>query len=159
MSRRLILILVAVPSMAVAQIPPASDRTDELVANARQLVAVDADGCLLNRSENEIIVCGTREIDRQQRLPFPQLAGDPGDRIRESLPKGNPEIVQQGRCYVTMNERNCFKGLSLVSVSFGGEGASLTGAAERISYVFDPGIPDADYVKQAMIKPLAPVPE
>lgn len=158
MSRRLILILAAVPSMAAAQTPHASDRTGELIENARQLVAVDADGCLLNWSAEEIVVCGTRDIDRQQRLPFPQLVADAGERIRESLPKGNPEIVQQGRCYVTMNERNCFKGLSVVTVSFGG-GGSVSGAVERLWQVADPGIPDEDYVKQAMIKPLAAVPE
>ncbi|MGB5724323.1 MAG: hypothetical protein WBM39_07890 [Parasphingorhabdus sp.] len=125
---------------------------------ANQLVAVDADGCLLYRPDDVIVVCGMPEIDRQQRLPFPELAADAGERIREPLPKANPGIIQQGRCYVTMNERNCFKGLPLVSVSFGGSGRGVGGAAGRVWQAVAPDIPAADYVKQAMIRPLSPAP-
>jgi len=102
------------------------------------------------------VVCGIPEIDRQQRLPFPALTAESGERIREPLPKGNPEIVQQGRCYVTMDERNCFKGLSVVSVNFGGSGGGVGGAAGRVWQAVKPDVPDEDYVKQAMIRPLAP---
>jgi len=102
------------------------------------------------------VVCGIPEIDRQQRLPFPALTAESGERIREPLPKGNLEIVQQGRCYVTMDERNCFKGLSVVSVNFGGSGGGVGGAAGRVWQAVKPDVPDEDYVKQAMIRPLAP---
>ena len=156
MSRQVFLITLLIPSMALAQPLPPSDRTHQLLKNARQLAAVDADGCLLYRPTGEIVVCGIPEIDRQQRIPFPELATEPGERIREPQPKGNPEIVQQGRCYVTMNERNCFKGLSVVSVSFGGSGGEVGGAAGRVWQAVTPDVPDEDYVKQAMIKPLAP---
>lgn len=154
MSRQVFLILLLVPSAASGQSAQFEDRTRELVENARQLAAVDADGCLLYRPTEEIVVCGLPEIDRRQRLPFPELAADPGERIREPLPRANPEIVQQGRCHVTMNERNCFKGLSVLSVGIGG--GAVGGAAGRVWQAVAPDVPDQDYVKQAMIRPLAP---
>lgn len=153
MSRQVFLILLLVPSAASGQSAQFEDRTRELVENARQLAAVDADGCLLYRPTEEIVVCGLPEIDRRQRLPFPELAADPGERIREPLPRANPEIVQQGRCHVTMNERNCFKGLSVLSVGIGG---GVGGAVGRVWQAVAPDVPDQDYVKQAMIRPLAP---
>ena len=156
MSRQVFLILLLVPSAASGQSGQPGDRTSELVENARQLAAVDADGCLLYRPTEEIVVCGLPEIDRRQRLPFPELAADPGERIREPLPRANPEMVQQGRCYVTMSERNCFKGLSVVSVGIGAGGGSVGGAVGRVRHAVAPDVPDQDYVKQAMIRPLAP---
>ena len=156
MSRQVFLILFLIPSVAQAQPLQPGDRTSALVENARQLAAVDADGCLLYRPTEEIVVCGIPEIDRQQRLPFPELAAETGKRIREPLPRANPEIVQQGRCYVTMNERNCFKGLSIVSLGIGGTGGGVGGAAGRVWQAVAPDVPDRDFVKQAMIRPLAP---
>tara|TARA_R110002033_G_scaffold47928_9_gene93610 strand:- start:298 stop:780 length:483 start_codon:yes stop_codon:yes gene_type:complete len=158
MSRPVFLILLLIPSSAMGQAVSPDDRTRQLIEHARQLVAVDADGCLLHQTSDEIVVCGTPKIDRQQRLPFPQLMTKPGERIRELLPKANPEIVQQGRCYVTMDERNCFKGVSLIKASFGGAGGSGGGAAGRLWNVVDPDIPDEDYVSQAMVRPLSPDP-
>ena len=158
MSRQVFLILWLVPSAAMGQALSSEARTNQLIENAKQLVAVDADGCLLHRPDEVIVVCGMSEIDRQQRLPFPELAADAGERIREPIPKANPEIIQQGRCYVTMNERNCFKGLSLVSVSFGGSDGGVGGAAGRVWRSVAPDVPDEDYVKQAMVRPLSPAP-
>ncbi len=154
MSRQVFLFLLLMPSAALGQSATLDARTSELLENARQLAAVDADGCLLYRPDDEIVVCGIPEIDRRQRLPFPELAADAAERIREPLPRANPEIVQQGRCYVTMNERNCFKGLSILSI--GGGGSGVGGAAGRIWQAVEPDVPDRDYVKQAMVRPLAP---
>jgi hypothetical protein len=156
MSRQVFLILLLMPSAALGQSAQLDDRTSQLLEKARQLAAVDADGCLLYRPGEEIVVCGLPEIDRQQRLPFPELAAEAGERIREPLPRANPEIVQQGRCYVTIDERNCFKGLSVVSVGVGGSGGGVGGAAGRVWQAVAPDVPDRDYVKQAMIRPLAP---
>ena len=155
MSRPVLVFSLLIPSGVMGQVPPPDDRTSMLVENARQMVAVDADGCLLRQANDDILVCGTSDIDRQQRLPFPELAARPGERIRELLPKGNPEIVQQGRCHVTMDERNCFKGLQILSVGFGGP---IGGAAGRLWQTIAPVIPPEDYVEQAMIKPLSPAP-
>ncbi len=159
MSRQVFLILLLVPTAAAGQVVSFEDRTNQLIENTKQLIAVDADGCLLYRPDDEIVVCGLPEIDRQQRLPFPELTAEAGERIREPLPKGNPGIIQQGRCYVTMNERNCFKGLPVVSVSFGGNSGGVGGAVGRIWQAVAPDLPDEDYVKQAMIKPLSPAAE
>lgn len=122
MSRQVLLILILVPSTVMGQAGVPRDRFVEMMEHARQLTAVDADGCLLYRPDDEIVVCGTPEIDRLQRLPFPELTAEAGERIREPLPRANSGIIQQGRCHVTMNERNCFKGVSVVRVSFGGSG-------------------------------------
>jgi len=156
MSRQVFLILLLISSAAPGQSLQPDDRTSELMEIARQLAAVDADGCLLYRPTDEIVVCGIPEIDRQQRLPFPELAKEAGERIREPLVRASPETVQQGRCYVTMDERNCFKGLSVVSIGAGGSGGGIGGAAARVWQAIDPDVPDRDYVKQAMVRPLAP---
>ncbi len=148
---RWLLLLIFIPSICTADTGQRNDRTGQLMAQAKMLVAVDADGCLLNKEPNVIVVCGMPEIDREQRLPFPELAVDPNKRIREPMPKGNPEIVQQGRCYVTMNERNCFKGLSIVSVSFG---SNASGPVGRLWRVIEPPVPDEGYLKQVQIKPV-----
>lgn len=153
MSRQVILILLLMPSAALAQSELPADRTVEIMENARKLTAVDADGCLVYRSGDDIVVCGTPEIDRLQRLPFPELAMVPGERMREPLPKGNSAIVQQGRCYVTMKERNCFQGVPVLSVDSGGD---MGGAAGRVWQVVSPDIPDEDYVQQALIRPVVP---
>lgn len=153
MSRWLLLIAL-IPSISFAQTLEPSDQTGRLMAHAKKLVAVDADGCLLYREANEIVVCGLPEIDREQRLPFPALAIDPNKRIREPIPDANAEIVQQGRCYVTMDERNCFKGLSIVSVSIGGRGSGVDGPVGRLWQIVKPPVPDEDYVKQVQVKPV-----
>ena len=160
MSRRLFLIiaLVVVPTPTLAQTTATDDRVLQLVDSARMLVAVDADGCLLRNPKDEIVVCGMADIDRKQRLPFPELAAEPGERVREVLPKGNPEIVQQGRCYVTMNERNCFKGVSVFSTRLGGNGSGVGGGVGRIWRAVSSDKLDESYVKQAMIRPLDAVP-
>ncbi|MEJ6594232.1 hypothetical protein [Parasphingorhabdus sp.] len=129
MSRQVFLILSLIPSAALGQFVQSSDRTHQLLENFREFASVDADGCLLFRPTDEILVCGIPEIDRQQRLPYPELTAKSVGRIREPLPKANPEIVKQSRCYVAMNEHDCFKGLSVVSVSFGGSVGGVGGAA------------------------------
>lgn len=149
---RWLLLLTVIPGALLAQPLEPTDKTERLMAHAKKLVAVDADGCLLYREADEIVVCGMPEIDRQQRLPFPSLAVDPNKRIREPIPDANAEIVQQGRCYVTLNERNCFKGVPLLSIFFGGNGGGVGGPAGRLWQFVEPPIPDEDYVKQVQVK-------
>jgi len=157
MSRWLLLLpLLFIWDAAAAQTAPLDDRTRQLLETANRLVAVDADGCLKTYNADEITVCGKFDANRKHRLPFPELAIDSGKRPpRGEIPSGSAEIVQQGRCYVTMNERNCFKGIRLVNVSFGGKGGGVGGAAGRLWKVVEPPVPDEDYVKQAQIKPLS----
>ncbi len=151
---RWLLLFALIPTAAFGQSLEPTRETGKLMAQAKKLVAVDADGCLLYREANEIAVCGLPEIDREQRLPFPALAVDPNKRVREPIPNGNPEIVQQGRCYVTMNERNCFKGVPLMSLSLGGTGSGGSGPAGRLWLIVEPPVPDEDYVKQVQMKPV-----
>ena len=159
MSRSLVpLFLILCPAPIQAQSPVQDTRSEALIANARKMVAVDADGCLINDNPNEIVVCARADPNRQHRLPFPELARIPGERVRDPLPDANAEIVQQGRCYVTFNERNCFKGLPLMNLSFGGEGGGVGGPAGKLWSVIQPEVPDKDYVEQARIKPLDKTP-
>ncbi len=151
---RWLLLVVLIPSVSLAQPFEPSDTIEALMAHAKKLVAVDADGCLLYREANEIVVCGMPEIDREQRLPFPALTVDPNKRIREPIPDANAEIVQQGRCYVTLNERNCFKGVPLMSVSLGGSGSGVGGPVGRLWRMVETPVPDEDYVKQVQVKPV-----
>jgi hypothetical protein len=131
--------------------PP--DNTDQLLATAQRLTAVDADGCLKYRRTDEIVVCGQPEIDREMRLPFPELAKTPGERERNPLPGGNPEIVQQGRCYVTVDERNCFKGVRLLTVGVGRGGAKLNGGtAVQLWQRVEAPMPTDKFAKAAVRK-------
>jgi len=161
MSRRLVILSLVlsiggfVPGLSYAQSSPPDARTQKLLEVAHRLVAVDADGCLKSFDENEIVVCGIPRIDREHRLPFPGLTAEPGKRERVIVPRGNAEIVQQGRCYVTMNERNCFKGATIFSVKLGSGGGGVGGAAGRLWKTVEPPVPDEDYVKQAQIRPLS----
>ncbi|MDZ7587898.1 MAG: hypothetical protein U5J78_01565 [Parasphingorhabdus sp.] len=134
---------LAIATLLVMAAPAAAqDRTDAMIAKARALTAVDADGCLTSRDDDEIIVCGMRAIDRQQRLPFPELAITPGKPPpRGEVPNGNAEIVQQGRCYVTTDERNCFKGLRIVSVGLGSGAKKLQGPGRMWQIISEPVVP------------------
>lgn len=159
MSRSLVLLLLILcPGIGHAQNLSPDERTQQLVDNARKLVAVDADGCLINSNPDEIIVCAGFDPNRAHRLPFPELAVDPALRVSDPLPKGNAQIVQQTRCYVTYSERNCFKGLSLVTISFGGAGGGVGGPVGDLWSTIQPEVPEEDYVKRAQIKPLDPAP-
>lgn len=155
MSRSLVILSLILTSGTVFETAHAQigtdDRTDQLIDNARQLVAVDADGCLKNSDPDEIVVCAAFDVNRQYRLPFPELL-ERDQRIREPLPTGNAEYVNTGRCYIDASERQCFKGLSLVTVSFGGAGGGVGGPAGRLWRVIKPTVPDEDYVKQVQIK-------
>ncbi len=153
MSRSLVLLfLILCPGIGHAQKLQPDERTLQLVANAKKLVAVDADGCLINSNPDEIIVCAGFDPNRAHRLPFPELAVDPTLRVSDPLPKGNAQIVQQTRCYVTYSERNCFKGLSLVTISFGGAGGGVDGSSGNLWSTIQPQVADEDFVKRAQIK-------
>ncbi len=155
MSRSLITLSVILTSStffetAHAQIE-ADDRTLQLIETAHQLVAVDADGCLKNSDPDEIVVCARFDANRKYRLPFPELI-ERDQRIREPIPTGNAEYVNTGRCYIDASERKCFKGLPIMSISFGGSGGGVGGPAGKLWRIIEPTVPDEDYVKQVQIK-------
>jgi len=153
MSRRLLFIPLLVFAYPLAAQPTADNRSQALLEKAHRMVAVDADGCLKTYNAKEIVVCAKFDADRKHRLPFPELAIEPGKPLpRGEIPNGNPEIVQQGRCYITMDERNCFKGVPLMSVAFGGKGGGVSGPAGKLWRVIEDPVPDEDYVKQVQIK-------
>lgn len=155
LSRSLVILSLILTSGTVFETAHAQigidDRTNQLIDNAHRLVAVDADGCLKNSDPDEIVVCGTFDANRKYRLPFPELLAN-GDRIRELIPNGNAEYVNTGRCYIDASERQCFKGLAIATISFGGAGGGVGGPAGRLWRVITPTIPDEDYVKQVQIK-------
>ncbi len=155
MSRSLVILSLILAPGAVIEAAHAQietdDRTLELIEKAHRLVAVDADGCLKNTDPDEIVVCASFDANREYRLPFPELIARE-QRIREPIPTGNAEYVNTRRCYVDASERKCFKGLSMLSVSFGGAGGGVGGPAGELWRVITPTVPDEDYVKQVQIK-------
>ncbi|MEP3226723.1 MAG: hypothetical protein ABJO01_12165 [Parasphingorhabdus sp.] len=157
MSRRLVIFSLFVVSSLTGEMAQAQneteDRTEKLLENAKRLVAVDADGCLKNSRPDEIVVCAAFDANRQHRLPFPELL-DRGERVREPLPTANADYINTGRCYVDSSERKCFKGLPLVTISFGGTGGGVGGPAGKLWRVIEPTVPDEDYVKQAQVRPI-----
>ena len=75
MSRSLIpLLFILTPGAVQAQADIYDERVKALMTNAQRLVAVDADGCLINEDPNEIVVCAAFDPNRKYRLPFPELA-------------------------------------------------------------------------------------
>ena len=150
----MILIPAAVVGVAHAQ-SPMNDRTEQLIENAHRLVAVDADGCLKNTNPNEIVVCVSIDPGRKYRLPMPELI-EPGERIKETIPRGNAQYVNTGRCYIDASERKCFKGLSVISASFGGADGGVSDPAGRLWRVIKPEVPEEVDIKQAQIKESAP---
>lgn len=155
MSRSLVILSLFLTFGAVFEIAHAQiatdQRTNQLIDNAHRLVAVDADGCLKNTDPDEIVVCGTFDANRKYRLPFPELLAN-GKRIREPIPTGNAEYVNTGRCYIDASERQCFKGLPLATISFGGAGGGVGGPAGKLWRVIKPIVPDEDYIKQVQVK-------
>lgn len=155
MSRSLVTLSLILASGAVIEVAHAQiateDRTQQLIETAHRLVAVDADGCLKNSDPDEIVVCASVDPNRKYRLPFPELISR-DQRIREPIPQGNAEYVNTGRCYVDASERQCFKGLSVLSVSFGGAGGGVAGPAGKLWNIIEPTVPDADYVKQVQVR-------
>ncbi|CAO1654934.1 hypothetical protein [Parasphingorhabdus sp. NYA22] len=149
MSRQVILILFLIPSAAYGQIDLNRDRTIQMMENARQMVAVDADGCLLYRSSDEIVVCGLPEIDRLQRLPFPELAGPNrnGGPQRGEIPAADSSRVASGSCGVSLQDSNCSIE-RLKSVVGNGTSGRILDGLQKIAGMETDEVPTEDYQQQ-----------
>lgn len=149
MSRPVFLILLLIPSSAIAQAVSPDDRTRQLIEHARRLVAVDADGCLLHRTNDEIVVCGTPEIDREQRLPFPELAGPNQNRgpQRGEIPVANSSRVASGSCGVSLQDSNCSIE-RLKSVVGNGKSGRILDGLQKILGDENADVPTNDYQQQ-----------
>lgn len=149
MSRQVLLISLLVPSPVMGQAPLPDDRTRALVENARQLVAVDADGCLVHQTSDEIVVCGTSEIDREQRLPFPELAGPNQNRgpQRGEIPAANSSRAVSGSCGVSLQDRNCSIE-RLKSVVGNGKSGRILDGLQKILGDENADVPTKDYQQQ-----------
>ncbi len=149
MSRPVFLILLLIPSSAMAQAVSLDDRTRQLIEHARRLVAVDADGCLLHRTKDEIVVCGTPEIDREQRLPFPELAGPNRNRgpQRGEIPAANSSRVVSGSCGVSLQDSNCSIE-RLKSVVGNGKSGRILDGLQKILGDENADVPTEEYQQQ-----------
>jgi len=118
MSRRLLALLLIFLSVNVsAQSLEPNDRTRQLLDKAKLLTGVDADGCLINQSPDEIVVCARTDPNREYRLPLPRLssAGDRGPR--REIPAASAARVRQGSCgTVGQNFSGCTGGLDVLSI-------------------------------------------
>ncbi len=149
MSRQVFLILLLIPSTAMGQSELPVDRTNQLFENARQLTAVDADGCLLFRPTDEIVVCGTPEIDRQQRLPFPELTGpnQNGGPQRGEIPAANSSRIAAGSCGISVQDSNCSIE-RLKSVVGNGKSGRILDGLQKIAGGESADVPTEDYQQQ-----------
>lgn len=149
MSRQVFLILLLIPSAAMGQSALPVDRTTQLLANARQLEAVDADGCLLHRTDEEIVVCGTPEIDRMQRLPFPELAGPNrnGGPQRGEIPAATSSRVASGSCGVSLQDSGCSIE-RLKSVVGNGKAGRILDGLKQAAGLETGEVPTEDYQQQ-----------
>jgi len=149
MSRQVFPILLLIPSAALGQFIQPSDRTHQLLENARQLVAVDADGCLLHRTSDEIVVCGIPEIDRQQRLPFPELTGPNrnGGPQRGEISAADSSRVASGSCGVSLQDSGCSIERLQQVVGNGKVGRILDGL-QKVVGSENADVPTKDYQQQ-----------
>mgnify|MGYP003639458377 CR=1 FL=1 len=149
MSRQVLLILFMIPSTATGQTDLPRDRTTQMLENARQMVAVDADGCLLYRPDEEIVVCGIPEIDRQQRLPFPELArpNRNGGPQRGEIPAANSSRVNSGSCGVSLQDRSCSIE-RLKSVVGNGTSGRILDGLQKVAGLETGEVPTEDYQQQ-----------
>ena len=141
MSRWLLLIpLIFMSSPVFAQDQSPDSRSREILERARQLTAVDADGCLLNTNADEIVVCASFDPNREHRLPFPGLTASGEDPIiRGDIPRASAARVKQGRCGTQITDSGCTGGLDVLSI-FGLLGTKFLGVEENI--------PDGNYAKE-----------
>ncbi len=80
MSRvRIAILLIALSAPAVAQ-TSVDDKAAAMIAKAKQLTAIDGNGCLRAEEEDIIVVCGEGEDNKSQRI-FTERRADE-DRIR-----------------------------------------------------------------------------
>ena len=149
MSRQVFLIALLVPSAAMGQASSSEGRTNQLIENAKQLVAVDADGCLLHRPDEVIVVCGMSEIDRMQRLPFPELAGPNrnGGPHRGEIPAANSSRVVSGSCGVSLQDSSCSTE-RLKFVVGNGKGGRILDGLQKFVGGENGDVPTEDYQQQ-----------
>ena len=155
MSRSLVLALALIlPDAAVAQservpVLPA-DRTMQLMSHAKKLVAVDADGCLINQSRpDEIIVCANADPNRQHRLPFPGLLGPERGQgvVRGEIPTANAAAVRTGACGTNVNDTGCF-GERMQQIIGTGNGHGILGGLAKLVGDDAGDVPTSDYGQQ-----------
>jgi hypothetical protein len=149
MSRPVLVFSLLISSGAMGQALPPDDRTSMLVENARQMVAVDADGCLLSHANDDILVCGTSDIDREQRLPFPELAGPNRNHgpQRGEIPAANSSRVVSGSCGVSLQDSGCSLE-RLKSVVGNGKSGRILDALQKIAGDENADVPSKDYQQQ-----------
>ena len=155
MSRSLVLVLALIlPDTAMAQSVSAPgkspDRTIQLMNNAKKLVAVDADGCLINQSRpDEIVVCANADPNRQHRLPFPGLlAPERGQGgVRGEIPAANATVVRTGSCGTNVNDTGCF-GERMQQIIGTGNGHGVLGGLAKLVGADSGDVPTGDYGQQ-----------
>ena len=116
MSRLLIaiFILMAAATQAAAQTAlRADDPAAAQIERARRMVAVDADGCVKYRRNDEIVVCGENPDNKSQRI-FRDTHGTDEDRIRRG------EAISSKRAAACLRgDTNCKIYMKGVGLGFG----------------------------------------
>jgi hypothetical protein len=109
-----IFILMAAATQAAAQTAlRADDSAAAQIERARRMVAVDADGCVKYRRNDEIVVCGENPDNKSQRI-FRDTHGTDEDRIRRR------EAISSKRAAACLrSDTNCKIYMKGVGLGFG----------------------------------------
>ena len=104
------LALLAAASSASAQRPV---NAETALARAERLTGVDAEGCTRPQRPDEILVCGTPEINREQQLPYADR--DAARNPKGEAPRASAAAVRTGSCGVIQDGTPCTGGVNLLA--------------------------------------------
>jgi hypothetical protein len=110
---------------------PAFAETDA-IRRYHQLTQVNADGCIKAQRGDEIVVCGSSALARQQRLPFPDVRGDGDDQviIQGEVAAASASPVRLGSCSTRVGQGSCNKGVRVATIGGGGFNLGTNGESD-----------------------------
>lgn len=129
MSIILVRLLAVFGTIAVAI--PAFAQTDAM-RRYQRLTQVNADGCIKAQRADEIVVCGSNTLSRQQRLPFPDVRGDGDDQmiIRGEVAAASAAPVRLGSCSTRVGQGSCNKGVRVATIGRSGFNLGTNGESD-----------------------------
>lgn len=116
----------------------------------RATVVIGPRRCSAVGPGDEILVCGNRDFDATQRLPFPRAArvGESSGPVRGEVPRAaDLSLRPAGRCGVLTSDGSCTKGVTVVSTK-GGTGIPILGWLKRAVGLAAEPVPTGDYQQE-----------
>ncbi len=123
---------------------------ENAMENYRASIVIGPRRCSDVGSGDEILVCGNRDFDAAQRLPFSRVAraGENSGPVRGEVPRaGDLSLRPAGRCGVLNSDGSCTKGVAVVSTK-GGTGIPILGWLQRAVGLAAEPVPTGDYQQE-----------